>query len=290
MNKHFLSVMEPILVEDYKNNEVPESMKNILQDLKNLDPSSSKNDILICLIYLLFLETGFVPKEYYDEDSLLSYKFNYPNVKKLSQKLPVGWKHHNMYSFSFILPPFPQQEVQVVCIFAAGDVLVNCIVNEIEDAQFTLCLDPLLYFSSSRCDIKSFHLQNVQHLSRNIKDNIANQAKQGILLKNEVISQCFAELPPEILLLIMNHLDVKSLVYLGQVNSVCNTLMKTPRLWIRLLLKDYPVSVGQETLMTIKNATYETIRNIYKKQYLSKSKQISRINSLYLFNLFNINL
>lgn len=282
--------MEPLLVEDYKHNEVPESVRNVLDYLRNLDPNSSKNDILICLIYLLFLESNFVPTEDYNEHNSLSNSFNYSNVKMFSKKLPVGWKNHHMYSFSFILPPFPQQEVQVVCIITAGDVLVNCIVNDIEEAQFTLCLDPLLYFSSSRCDINSYTLQNVRHLSKNVKDTLSYRTKQVIFHHNDVVSECFEELPPEIVLLIMSFLDVKSLLHLGQVNSVCNTVMKTPRLWIRLLLRDYPLSVARETLMPLKHATYENIRNIYKKQYLTKHRQVNRINSVYLFNLFNINL
>lgn len=283
--------MEPILIEDFKYNEVPETMKNVLSYLKNLDPSSSRNDILICLVYILFLETGFVPKEDYDESNVLLHSFNYQNVKKFSMKLPIGWKHHNMYSFSFVLPPFPQHELQVVCVVAAGDVLVNCIVNEIDNAQFTICLDPLLYFSSSRCDINSYNLQNVRHLSKNVKDILSYQAKQVILHQNGVVSECFEQLPPEIVLLIMSYLDVKSLIYLGQVNSVCNTVMKTPKLWLRLLLKDYGLSMMKESMLKMKNATYEIVRNCYKKQFLDrKNRHLQRINSLYLFNLFNINL
>lgn len=279
--------METILVEDYKNNEVPQTMRNILTYLKNVDPTSSRNDILVCLIYVLFLESGFIPKEY-DQSNIISHSFSYKNVKKFSLQLPVGWKKHNMYSFSFILPPFPQQEVILACIISAGDVLVNCIVTGIEEAQYTLCLDPLLYFSSSHCDVNSFNLQNMRHLSWNIKEYISYHAKQAILHQNSVVAECFEQLPPEIVLQIMTHLDFKHLIHFGQVNSMCNTIMKTPKLWINLLVKDFHLYMTKEVL-SVKHATYENLRNIYKKQYIAKKTKLGRRNNMYHVTLFNFN-
>lgn len=282
--------MEPILVEDYKYNMVPTTVNNILMYLKNLDPTSNNNDVLVCLIYILFLENGFVPTEDYDGSNIATYSFNYQCVKEFSKKLPVGWKKHNMYNFSFVLPPFPQSEIQIVCISSSDDFLINCIINDIEEALYTICLDPLLYFANFRCDINNLNLQNIRHLSKSIKDTISNQAKQAILHKYGVFSECFDQLPPELVLLIMTYLDVKSLICLGQANKLCNRMMKTQKLWIRLLIKDYPSIMTRETISRLKRVKYEQLQLLYKNYFLHRKKHIVRVNSLCLFNLFNIHL
>lgn len=282
--------MEPILVEDYKYNLVPTTVNNILQYLKNLDPTYTNNDVLVCLIYIIILENGFVPKEDYDDSNINTHSFDYQYVKTFSKKLPIGWKRHHMYNFSFVLPPFPQNEIQVVCLTSVDDFLVNCIINDIEEAWFTVCLDPLLYFATFHCDVNNLNLQNVRHLSKTVKDSIGFRAKQTILQKYEIMSECFDQLPPELVLLLMSYLDVKSLINLGQVNSLCNRLMKTQKLWIKLLLKDYPAVMTKEAMLRLKHANYENLRNIYKKYFLQRIPQLVRVNSLYLFNLFNIHL
>lgn len=284
---------EPILLEDYKYNAMPQTMKNILTYLKNFDPNSGINDIMISLIYILFLETGFVPREDYVECSSYS-AFNYSTVKRLSLKLPKSWKsNNNLYNFIFILPLFPHQEVHLSCVVAAEDVLVNCVVNQIESDQFTTYLDPLLYFSSSQCNINSFYLQNIKHLSYIIKDSVSYNAKQVILRHNGVILECFEQLPPEILFKIMINLKIRSLISFSQVNRLCFNLMKTPQLWIKLLWKDYPQYMEKEhSKIQTAHISYEEIRDIYKQQYLNHLKYIHRITpSLYcLHHWFNLNL
>lgn len=283
--------MEPILVEDYKISEESQSIKNILNYLKGIDPNSSRNEILMGLIYILCLETGFVPKEEYDENTMLSHNFNYQNIKTFSLKLPLGWKINNVYNFSFILPPFTQHEMQITAVFISADIVINCVVNEIEEAQFTICLDPLLYFSSSCCDINSYHLQNIKHLSKNIKDSLSYSAKQAILHQNGIISECFEQLPPEIVLEIMKLLDVKSLISLSQVNSMCHRIMKSPILWLRLLYKDYNMLFRKEKAGSeLKPVVYEHVRNAYKKQYLTNKKPMRTTwHSSYIFNFGSIN-
>lgn len=292
--ENFLSVMEPLLLEDYKYSEMPQTMKNILTYLKNLNPNSSKNDILICLIYILFLETGFVPNEDYVENSSNSTSFNYSTVKRLSLSLPRSWKSHNkLYNFTFVLPLFPHEKVYLTFIVLADDILVNCVVKEIEGEQFTTCLDPLLYFSSSQCDINSFNLQNIKHLSHIIKDNVSYHAKQVVLQQNRVISECFEQLPPEIVLQIMNNLDFRSLISLGQVNSLYFNMMKIPKLWMNLLWRDYPKYMEKEnSKIQAAHISYEDIRDIYKQQYLNHLNYIHRIppSAHYLHRWFNVTL
>lgn len=283
--KHFLAVLVPILVEDCTYKAEPQSVKNIVRFLKDLDPHSTRNDLLICLIYVLFLETGLIPKGFYDDKFVLSSGFNIHNVKKLTLKLPVGWKNHKLYKLGFILPVYPEQEISVVCVLSAGDIVVNCIVNEIDGAQYTVCLDPLLYFSTSNCDVSNFHLQNVKHLSRTIKSTVCYPIKQAILRYNDVVAECFESLPPEIVMQIMWWLDIRSLIQLGQVNSVCNNVMKTPKLWRHLLIKDFPVAVSIHVQTSNwKQSSYEKLRGIYLRFYFKKNK-VSRQRERIIANI-----
>lgn len=253
--------MEPMLLEDFKYKEEPRSLLNLLQFFERNKVTPNKNDILAGLVYILMLECGFVPVEH--KDSCEDYNFNYQRVLRFSKQLPNNWKKGNVYSYSFILPPFAIYECKVACVMMADDILVNCIVKGVEDGHFNTILDPLTYFISSNINVKSAKLQNLRYLSKLVKNEVCYSAKQAILWKNGIIINCFEELPPEIMLLIMSYLKIEDLVHLGQTNSFFYNLMRTPKLWIDRLRIDFQKNLPVHT--------YEQLRDYYKHSLYIKN-------------------
>ncbi|KAJ8984795.1 hypothetical protein NQ317_003709 [Molorchus minor] len=132
----------------------------------------------------------------------------------------------------------PIYECSLACIPAADDILVNCVVKGVENGHYNTIIDPLTYFSSSSTCIRLNKLQNLNHLSRVVKDSVCYPAKQVILRNNGEIVDCLEQLPPEIVLFIMCYLNIKDLVRFGQTNSFFYKLMQTPKLWMRRIKID----------------------------------------------------
>lgn len=243
-----------MLLEDFKNKEEPRSLLNLFEYFERNKVTPNKNDILAGLVYILMLESGFVPLEH--KDRCEDYNFDYQRVLRFSNQLPNDWKKGNVYSYSLVLPPFAIYECKVACVTVAEDILVNCMVNNIEVGHFNTILDPLTYFLSSNTDVRSDKLQNLRCLSRLVKDEVCYPAKQAILYKNFIIASCFEELPPEIMLLIMSYLKIEDLVHLGQTSTCFYNLMRTPKLWVDRLRIDFQKNLPVHT--------YEQLRDYYK--------------------------
>lgn len=258
--------MEPMLLEDFKCKEEPRSLLNLFEYFESNKLAPNKNDILAGLVYILMVESGFVPLDH--KDSCDDYNFNYRRVLRFSKQLPNNWKKANVYSYSFVLPPFTLYECKVACIVVADDILVNCVVKGIEDGHFNAILDPLAYFTSSNTCIRRDKLQNLRYLSRLVKNEVFFPAKQAILRKNFIIANCLEELPPEIMLLIMSYLKIEDLVHLGQTNSFFYNLMRTPKLWMDRLRIDFQKNLPIHT--------YEQLRDYYKHSLNIKNRNWHR--------------
>lgn len=260
--------MEPILLEDFSSEEKPKTFTNLLHVLEQ-DNSTSSTDLLVGLTYVLFLESGFVPIEK-KEECEDGWAFDYQRLQRLSKYLPKNWKTASVYSFVLILPPFWDQKTKVTCFLLGDDLIINCITKEVENGEYTVCLDPLLYFSGSAHNLSSKHLQNLNHLSRVVKNDICYRAKQDILHQNNVITECFEALPPEILSFIARKFTIKDLIRFGIVNKYFNKIMKTPNLWLYRLRQDFKGGeILEETNRLQALQSYEVIRDFYKAMFLT---------------------
>lgn len=264
--------MEPILLEDFSSGAIPKTVRNLLHILEQ-NNSTSSTDLLVGLTYVLFLESGFVPVEK-KEECEDGWAFDYQRLQRLSKYLPKNWKSLNVYNFIFILPPFWDQKTKVTCFLLGDDLIINCITKEVENGEYTVCLDPLLYFSGSVYNVSSKHLQNLDHLSRIVKNDICYRAKQDILHQNGVITECFEALPPEILIYVARNLPIRDLIHFGCVNKYFNKIMKTPQLWLHRLRHDFK---KMDTIGC--NATsYEVVRDVYKNSF-TVSRHVHRYPS-----------
>ncbi|KAJ8940475.1 hypothetical protein NQ318_010808 [Aromia moschata] len=159
-----------------KYNEEPRSLSNLLEFFEKSNLPANKTDLLVGLVYILMLESGFVPIE--QRYSCEECSFNYQRLLMFSRQLPKNWKRDSLYTFSFVLPPFQVYECSLAFVLAADDLLVNCVVKGVESGHFNTILDPLFYFTSSTTQVSTHKLQNLNQLSRAVKNSVCYPAKQ----------------------------------------------------------------------------------------------------------------
>ncbi|XP_060529576.1 uncharacterized protein LOC132703997 isoform X2 [Cylas formicarius] len=207
--------MRPLLVDDYKYEEEPESLQNILKFIENSSFPFGKVEILVGLIYILMLESGFVPLGYKDNDKC---DFDYQRVLQLSQSLPVV-RRNKSYHVTLVLPAFPSYEVKLAIVIFSEDLLINCFVKGVERSLFNALLDPLTYFTSSDLCLQRYKFQSLNHLSRVIKDRICFPVKYCILKHHNILFPCLEDLPAEIIIIIMKKLKLCDLIRFGMTNK-----------------------------------------------------------------------
>lgn len=188
--------------------------------------SQSRIDILVGLIFLLMLESGFVPSNYSSSD--VSFEFNYKRMIALSKNLPLDKQIKNKnYHLKMCLLNLQQFEVNMAIVCISDDLVVNCFVKGVESAHYYVLLDPLYYFTSSNTDLRAIKFQQLDHLSREIKNKIAFPAKLSILKQNGIALPCIEDLPTEVAIIIMKKLQGKNLINFGEaVQRFCTLATK----------------------------------------------------------------
>lgn len=183
--------------------EPPATLANLFEHFKRIGVTPTHFDVIGGLVYILMLETGFVPADYSLHENE-TYSFNYSRLVALSRSFPYG-KNRSTFTFHFYTPPFTNCDTKVVCLQTGDDIIVNGFVNE---ECFTVIIDPLLYFiCKDITDLTVSKLQNLQHLSRNVKDGISFKARCVILSVNRVPFNCLTDLPAEIVRKINSYLN-----------------------------------------------------------------------------------
>ncbi|KAG5900196.1 hypothetical protein JTB14_008079 [Gonioctena quinquepunctata] len=231
-------VMEPIFLDDFRHGEKPRTLKNVLSYLEETTPNASEIEILVGLIYILMLETGFEPLDT-SRQSGGDFNFNISTALKHSTQLPSNWKSEGFYKLSFTLPCFEIHECIIACSSLEEDLLVNCVVKEVENAHFTTLLDSLTYFSSSTNDLRNLHFQNIHDFSTKVKQDICYPAKQCILRFYDVKVGCLEVLPSELIIVLMEYMEITDFVHFGMTNKYFNEFLKRPKTWIKRLEKDF---------------------------------------------------
>lgn len=217
-------MLRPILIEDYKYEESPESLQHLMTFFESSHKSQSKVDILVGIIFLLMVECGFVPSNYTSCEP--SFDFHYKRMMQLSKNLPVeGPRGSDHYCFKMVLPNLEQFEVKLVIVCVSDDLIVNCFVKGMR-GHFNVLLDPLTYFTSSNVNLKEVKFQHLDHLSRLIKNNVAFPAKSYILKQNGIALPCLEDLPPEVVFIIMKQLPLVDLGQFGKTNTKFSDLFQ----------------------------------------------------------------
>ncbi|KAF5270817.1 hypothetical protein FQR65_LT17796 [Abscondita terminalis] len=199
-----LSVMEPMMLEDYNGTKLPLSLENLFNFSKKNGLKLDKNDITAFFIYIMMLESGFVASDCPNLQEITTCNvhsdFHYQRFLFLSKFLPRDWKRDNIYTLNFILPPFVQHLCTVIGIVVSDDIVVNCSIKNIDDAKFCMLIDPSMYVVKSS-NVHSVNMfQNLRALSIKFKTMISNSSKCVILHTYSLRSASLQGMPPEIIL------------------------------------------------------------------------------------------
>ncbi|KAF7274848.1 hypothetical protein GWI33_012479 [Rhynchophorus ferrugineus] len=171
------NVLRPILLEDYRYEESPETLVNLLKSMQLSGVCATRIHIMVGLIHVLMLESGFVSPSYVGPRAC--YCFNNPRVLSLT-KDDMSWLQPNrnrQFILKYILQDKEEYEVKLVIVHFCEDLIVNCIVKGLDEDPLTLLLDPLRYFISSNTNLSTIKFQQLKHLSRVFKDAIAFPVK-----------------------------------------------------------------------------------------------------------------
>lgn len=234
---NFISVLEPVLVEDLQDDHMPKTLVNVQTFFESKGIDLDKNDTLIILLYICMLEMGFVTKdfEHFCDEDEQGVDFNYGRILKLTESFPENWKNNDVYEFEFVLLPFPLYICSLAIIKLSDDMVINCSVKNIEDCSVCIVIDPSLYVLASNIDLIKFRFQNVRNMAILFKGTVSYKMKLSILEENNMRVACLHHLPPDILLLIVKYFD---LCILGRFQQVCQSfrdLTEDSKLWKRLV-------------------------------------------------------
>lgn len=235
---NFISVLEPMLVEDLEDDRMPKTLINVQTFFESQGIVLDRNDTLVILLYICMLEMGFVMKgfEHFCDEDEQGVDFHYGRILKLTESFPLNWRNNDIYEFEFVLLPFPSYVCSLTIIKVSDDMVINCSVREVEDSATCLVIDPSLYvLTSSQVNVNKFRFQNVRNLSIFFKNTVCYKMKLSIVEENDMRVACLHHIPADILLLIVKYFD---LCLLGRFQIVCQSfreLTEDFKLWKRLV-------------------------------------------------------
>lgn len=203
----FLSAMGRYLLEDYELDNPPQSLANLLDYFSATELDI--NDIFILLLYILTLETGFVPKELLDSSTDKSIDFTHNRVLRMTERFPEKWKGDRTYFIDFVLPKCPSHVCQLFCLVSDDDVLATFRLKE-DLIGYSHLFDPKAFIVGPR------HFQNLRGLSVQFKDKVCFPVKTTILSMHDVQHSSLAFLPFELLVAIMGLLRESDIVNVGR--------------------------------------------------------------------------
>lgn len=261
--------MEVLLVEDYKFQTVMPPIISRMVHAFFLDiTKTDRNDILTGVIYLLALECGFVPVEL--KGQYKNSQFNYSQVLSLSSYCPVEWKYKHFSRFALALPG-----CEAECNLHIIPLQEDCIVDMTYGSQmYKTIIDPLTYFTSSKTDISMEKLQNLNHLSKLLKDDVINPCKQQILHNNNQRVACLEDIPHEAKLQICSYLSGSDLVRLGMTSKCFYEVQKDVFLWKECLKKEF-------LTYDVPEETYELLKAEYSKMYINQKRRQKILTSIH---------
>lgn len=254
--------MEPMLVEECKYGAIPRSITNLLEFFESNNLSPTKNDIIVGLIYILMLESGFIEKTC--TDVIQDCDFNYRRLLECSKTLPLSLRGNNIYNINFVLKSNSPIVCSLTLMFVSDDLLVNCTIKDV--GFFSFLLDPLMYIITSTILPQGFFFQNLDHLSRSFKDQIAFPAKIAVMEASGEIPVCLQNLPYEILHTILSYLKITDVIIFAQTCRTLCQISQDSSLWVKLLDRDY------RKKKIVK--TYEELKFLYELKYAKKLSQI----------------
>ncbi|PSN48519.1 hypothetical protein C0J52_05932 [Blattella germanica] len=255
-------VMKPVLVEETTLPDIPRHLQVLLSSLE------SKNDAIVALLYVLMLETGFLPQH---EMNCTLYKgghgFNVQILNRITD-MPLNWRNAelNIYDLTFGLGAFPKYTCKLLVVPSGEILLVNLVITNLDKERkaYSMTIQPSKYITNLSGHI-AYSLNNMKDLSVKFKDTISNPAKCAILNREGMLNPSILGVPDEMKIRIFKNLAISDM---NNVSLVCRKLFalsKDQSLWRHYVSRDFLCRevVEQMNQFSVSNSTM-----LWKEQYI----------------------
>lgn len=188
--------MNPMLLEDFKTNNLPVSLANILKYCDATKTDLGSDDYIAIFVYISMLELGFVKAGCTVRADPYYQGFHYSILLNQTQCLPSNWQRKDCYNFTLELPGFPLNRCKLICLKVADDIVVNASMVNSPNNNTSVLIDPKLYILDSRKGRLRF--QNLKKFSTLIKSQIGFPFVIAILRRTNPDFTVFNLLPIEV--------------------------------------------------------------------------------------------
>lgn len=212
-------------MEDYELNDHPQTLRNAFSYLESSSMVLNTSDTFIVFLYILMLETGFVPKEFAGDAATDCGEFCYPRILKLTERLPTKWKLDRSYYINFVLPCLPNDICKFFCIVAGEDILATCTIQD-SKIGYSFLFDPSVYIVDNNTRL----FQNLRGLSIKFKDSISYPLKSFVLSMYNIPHNSLLYLPYEVVLCILRYVDKYDIRNVSRASRMFENIDKDPKL------------------------------------------------------------
>lgn len=223
--------MDAKLKEILNNNEqISSTFSHIICDFTEDEVKKNlKYDLFYFLIIILFMENDFSP---ISEDM-------YKDNVLISSELLKSWKgQENTLETIIYLKNF-NSKIKLIFTPIGNLILINVILKDINSDTYTVCVPIDKYVLLSLSEDLSKVFQNVEHISKILKNNIVCPVKSAILTSFGYPSGSFIGLPPEVIRKILFKLNILDIVHLCKTSKRLNCLINDNNIWHDLFKRDF---------------------------------------------------
>lgn len=252
-----------LLVEEYPN--MSPAMQNLMFSLEN----PTIEEILVVLLYILIVESGFVPFPSDPVPGDGSYSYNAQRLKQLSAR-PRSWRDvDGVFRIYFTLASFVDEKCKLVCV-PVGSCFVANMYSRCSDRTFALVINPSDYVALYPNQVI---FKRLKSLSYNFKNQVVIPARTVILNEIHQTSVGLFALPVEVLLKIIKYLQVDDfLKWTSTCKYFFHTFSYDEHIWKRYCELKFcrPVDLQMSP----------HIRETYRQYYYRKITFRNRVSSL----------
>jgi hypothetical protein len=237
--------MYPTLIEESSPKRIPHHLEALVKSLEgsqDVSPSD-KNDLLAVLLYVLMMETGYLPISAGGTSVCISdHGFS---IRKLNHfcNMPAIWKNiqQNNYEMTFILGRFTQYPCRLLILPTDDDIVVNLLISNLTQERngYSFGIQPSKYVinPTSSCIPRKF--RNLKELSLKFKNTLSQPARSVILTKEGIVNASLLGIPDEIKIKVFKYLEVSEFLKLSLVCSRLYNMNEEQGLWRYFLVKDF---------------------------------------------------
>nr|CAD7265986.1 unnamed protein product [Timema shepardi] len=199
-------------------------------------PGSEINDQFVTLLFLLIVESGFVPADLTAEQTLKNdLKLNLSRAEAMKHGL-VGWRESGSYYFNLALRTLPEPVCRLVVVPTQAMLIVNLVCADQDVPAFATVMDPHYYITEKK-DVSSldrdFKCRHLKELSVRVKDKLAVPVRSHILNKRGILNASLLGVPCEVVWKILEYLDTFDKL---RMSETCRTLHNA--VWAKYTLEE----------------------------------------------------